>query len=117
MRNWKSDSSRERFLRISPSFPGVMDIASPDDRLVVVHSFSGSGHALFQQQHDPGRLRREAQQAPADREGEGRGEQDGEQEIARPPLYVPETAFGSRALEILKEAKREMVLVVDQFGL
>jgi putative hemolysin len=38
------------------------------------------------------------------------------QEIARPPLYVPETAFGSRALEILKEAKREMVLVVDEFG-
>jgi putative hemolysin len=37
-------------------------------------------------------------------------------EIARPPLYVPETAFGSRALEILKEAKRELVLVVDEFG-
>jgi putative hemolysin len=37
-------------------------------------------------------------------------------EIARPPLYVPETAFGSRALEILKGAKREMVLVVDEFG-
>ncbi len=37
-------------------------------------------------------------------------------EISRPPLYVPETAFGSRALEILKEAKREMVLVVDEFG-
>jgi len=36
--------------------------------------------------------------------------------IARPPLYVPETAFGSRALEILKESKREMVLVVDEFG-
>jgi len=37
-------------------------------------------------------------------------------EIANPPLFVPETAFGSRALEILKEAKREMVLVVDEFG-
>jgi putative hemolysin len=37
-------------------------------------------------------------------------------EVARPPLFVPETAFGSRALEILKEAKREMVLVVDEFG-
>ncbi len=37
-------------------------------------------------------------------------------EITRPPLFVPETAFGSRALEILKEAKREMVLVVDEFG-
>jgi putative hemolysin len=37
-------------------------------------------------------------------------------EISRPPLYVPETAFGSRALEILKEARREMVLVVDEFG-
>ncbi|PIZ25534.1 MAG: hypothetical protein COY47_05415, partial [Chloroflexi bacterium CG_4_10_14_0_8_um_filter_57_5] len=44
---------------------------------------------------------------------------DGRQlkQIARPPLYVPETAFGSRALEILKEAKREMVLVVDEFGI
>jgi len=43
---------------------------------------------------------------------------DGQQlkQIARPPLYVPETAFGSRALEIFKEAKREMVLVVDEFG-
>ncbi len=37
-------------------------------------------------------------------------------EIAHPPLFVPETAFGSRALEILKENKREMVLVVDEFG-
>jgi putative hemolysin len=37
-------------------------------------------------------------------------------EIARPPLFVPETAFGSRALEILKGEKREMVLVVDEFG-
>jgi putative hemolysin len=37
-------------------------------------------------------------------------------EIARPPLFVPETALGSRALEIIKEAKREMVLVVDEFG-
>jgi putative hemolysin len=37
-------------------------------------------------------------------------------QISRPPLYVPETAFGSRALEILKESKREMVLVVDEFG-
>ena len=43
--------------------------------------------------------------------------QDGQQlkQIARPPLYVPETAFGSRALEILKEANREMVFVVDEF--
>ena len=37
-------------------------------------------------------------------------------DVARPALYVPETAFGSRALEILKEAKREMVLVLDEFG-
>lgn len=37
-------------------------------------------------------------------------------DIARPPLFVPETAFGSRALEILKSANREMVLVVDEFG-
>ena len=37
-------------------------------------------------------------------------------DVSRPPLYVPNTAFGSRALEILKEAKRELVLVVDEFG-
>ncbi|HEX7619740.1 MAG TPA: hemolysin family protein [Anaerolineales bacterium] len=37
-------------------------------------------------------------------------------DIARPPLFVPETALGSRALEILKQEKREMVLVVDEFG-
>jgi putative hemolysin len=39
------------------------------------------------------------------------------EKIARPPLFVPETAFGSRALEMLKEAKREMVFVLDEFGI
>ena len=37
-------------------------------------------------------------------------------QIARPPLFVPETAFGSRALEMFRESKREMMLVVDEFG-
>jgi putative hemolysin len=36
--------------------------------------------------------------------------------IARPPLFIPETAFGSRALEMFRESKREMMLVVDEFG-
>jgi putative hemolysin len=37
-------------------------------------------------------------------------------EIARPPLYIPETAFGSRALEMFRESKRELMFVVDEFG-
>jgi putative hemolysin len=37
-------------------------------------------------------------------------------QIALPPLYIPETAFGSRALEMFRESKREMMLVVDEFG-
>jgi len=37
-------------------------------------------------------------------------------EIARPPIYIPETAFGSRALETFRESKRELMLVVDEFG-
>lgn len=36
--------------------------------------------------------------------------------ISRPPLYIPETAFGSRALEMFRESQREMMLVVDEFG-
>jgi magnesium and cobalt exporter, CNNM family len=36
--------------------------------------------------------------------------------IARPPLYIPETAFGSRALEMFRESKRELMVVVDEFG-
>ena len=37
-------------------------------------------------------------------------------EIARPPIYIPETAFGSRALELFRESKRELMLVLDEFG-
>lgn len=36
--------------------------------------------------------------------------------IVRPPIHIPETAFGSRALEIFRESKRELMLVVDEFG-
>lgn len=36
--------------------------------------------------------------------------------IARPPVYIPETAFGSRALEMFRETQRDMLLVVDEFG-
>ncbi len=44
--------------------------------------------------------------------------QDGRQlkDLALPPLYIPETAFGSRALELFKESKRELMFVVDEFG-
>jgi len=34
----------------------------------------------------------------------------------RPALYIPETTFASRALEIFKEQKRELMLVIDEFG-
>ncbi len=37
-------------------------------------------------------------------------------EIVRPPIHIPETAFGSRALEMFRESKRELMLVVDEFG-
>jgi putative hemolysin len=37
-------------------------------------------------------------------------------EIIRPPIHIPETAFGSRALEMFRESKRELMLVVDEFG-
>jgi putative hemolysin len=36
--------------------------------------------------------------------------------IIRPPIHIPETAFGSRALEMFRESKRELMLVVDEFG-
>ncbi|MGA2491085.1 MAG: hemolysin family protein, partial [Anaerolineales bacterium] len=36
--------------------------------------------------------------------------------LVRPPIHVPETAFGSRALELFRESKRELMLVVDEFG-
>ena len=34
----------------------------------------------------------------------------------RPALYIPETSFASRALEIFKEQNRELMLVIDEFG-
>ena len=37
-------------------------------------------------------------------------------QIAHPPVYIPETAFGSRALEMFKETKTDLMLVVDEFG-
>lgn len=37
-------------------------------------------------------------------------------ELARPPLYIPETAFGSRALEMFRESQRELMFVVDEYG-
>ena len=37
-------------------------------------------------------------------------------ENLQPVLYIPETAFASRALEIFKEQGRELVLVIDEFG-
>ncbi len=43
---------------------------------------------------------------------------DGKQlkQLARPAVFVPETAFGSRALEMFKESQAEIMLVVDEFG-
>jgi putative hemolysin len=38
-------------------------------------------------------------------------------ELVSPPIYIPESAFGSRALEMFRENKREMMLVVDEYGL
>ena len=37
-------------------------------------------------------------------------------QIVRPPIHIPETALGSRALEMFRESKRELMLVVDEFG-
>lgn len=34
----------------------------------------------------------------------------------RPAFYIPETTFASQALEIFKEQKRELLLVIDEFG-
>lgn len=44
--------------------------------------------------------------------------QNGEdlRQLARPALYIPEMAFGSRALEMFRESQRELMLVVDEFG-
>ncbi|MFH1907524.1 MAG: hemolysin family protein [Chloroflexota bacterium] len=43
---------------------------------------------------------------------------DGKQlkQIVRPAIFIPETAFGSRALEMFKEGKAEIMLVIDEFG-
>ncbi len=38
------------------------------------------------------------------------------EKIARPPIFIPETAFGSRALEMFRETKRDLMLIVDEFG-
>ena len=37
-------------------------------------------------------------------------------ECLSPALFIPETTFASRALEIFKESTRELVLVIDEFG-
>lgn len=37
-------------------------------------------------------------------------------ELAKPPIFIPETMFASRALEILKEKNTELLLVIDEFG-
>ena len=37
-------------------------------------------------------------------------------EIVRPAIHIPETAFGSHALEMFRENQRELMLVVDEFG-
>ena len=34
----------------------------------------------------------------------------------RPVLYIPETMFASRALELFKEKNAELMLVIDEFG-
>jgi putative hemolysin len=39
------------------------------------------------------------------------------EKIAKPPLYIPESAFGSRALEMFRESKRDLMLVLDEFGM
>ena len=43
---------------------------------------------------------------------------DGKQlkQIVRSPIFIPETAFGSRALAMFKEGKAEIMLVIDEFG-
>jgi putative hemolysin len=38
------------------------------------------------------------------------------EKLARPPIYIPEMAFGSRALEMFRESKRDLMLVVDEYG-
>ncbi len=38
------------------------------------------------------------------------------QKLTRPSIYIPETAFGSHALEMFRESQRDLMLVVDEFG-
>ena len=38
------------------------------------------------------------------------------EKLARPSIYIPETALGSRALEMFRESKRDLMLIVDEFG-
>ncbi len=37
-------------------------------------------------------------------------------ECLSPVLFIPETTFASRALEIFKESNKELILVIDEFG-
>jgi putative hemolysin len=37
-------------------------------------------------------------------------------ECLSPALFIPETSFASRALEVFKESNKELVLVIDEFG-
>jgi putative hemolysin len=37
-------------------------------------------------------------------------------QLLQPAIFIPETAFASRALEIFKENSEEFVLVIDEFG-
>ncbi len=37
-------------------------------------------------------------------------------ECLSPALFIPETTFASRALEIFKEGNKELLLVIDEFG-
>jgi len=37
-------------------------------------------------------------------------------ECLSPALFIPETTFASRALEVFKESNKELILVIDEFG-
>ncbi|MFZ5818421.1 MAG: hemolysin family protein [Chloroflexota bacterium] len=37
-------------------------------------------------------------------------------ECLTPALFIPETSFASRALEVFKESNKKLVLVIDEFG-
>ena len=44
------------------------------------------------------------------------GEEIHLKECLSPALFIPETTFASRALEIFKESDKELILVIDEFG-